>query len=398
MRLKKRTLRALSAAISLLFLLPASGCKGEEESVRTEITFTSSSPVYGSGVKTRLGEKLHTAVGEALLSTKGAQIANVWTKNALAKALLVNLGSSFERRGVPLEEYRSAVEGLCGKKELLCSLFAGDKGAVEPFATLFGEIAANVGNERAALIAYDFLLDYCQYNHDDFTAKYDNPNYDYEGIKPHLKAEAAKWATRKEGAKTLGEENFSVFLRFWLSALSVFSLRAGEGGTASAILSATYPGEAALFLRTQGEILEKLRMTEGDYLFVFEFLGEVGKIDLFAAILKANKGAEYASRANGLMQAVSIALSATDESAAALLLEGKTEEYIRVALSALSEEEREKAEAFFAVENAPQSYREYFEENKIEGFEGYKRENVKSEAEGYLYDRSPELAFLVFGR
>ncbi len=392
MKKRKKIVRIATGILSLFLLLPVVGCGRNDTVTHTHLTFTNAPPPsYKPLTKRQAGEKLHTAMYDVLLESQGASVANVWKKNENGKEMLVRLGDTFERRGVLEEEYTQIVDGLCEEKALLTNLLQEDEQSLTAFTAFFGKLCARVGVARSALIAYDSLLEYCTYQEESYADRYAaHPEYGY------LLVEKESWTKRKAGVTAIGEGNFSTLLRFWFGCLSTFS-RQTDGQTGGEFISSMYSGEIAFFLRTQGRVLEELRLTEADYAFLIAFAGEVGKIPLFAAITQANKAGEYAKHMDGIRSGISIALSASGEEVGSRLLEGDIGGALEKMWDGLTETQKTPFENALAVENAESAYMQYIKNKNWEGkFNAY-TQKTRVGVEARVYESSPQLAFLVFG-
>ncbi len=388
-----KKLRIFAAVLSALLLLSAAGCTKQAPVVQTELTFSpAATEPYAAELKREQSARLHATVGAAILQTKGEGIYNVWNKDSNALWLLYELASAFEARGIPAKDYTEIVQTLCTREDLLVLLLDGNRSAGERFAAVFGQIAAQVGVQKTALLGYDFSRLYCQYQAKKSEKNYlENPNFTY------LWTEAQAWKERNAGLKQIGEENFASLLRFWLSGLTAFSAQAGEQPSASGFINALYAGEIALYLRTQGQVLSRLRMTKEDYAFTLVFFGEVFKVDACAAIAKAGKQTEYAAHLAGVTGGIAKALQSADDASATLLLDSPLRCAERL-LGTLTEAEREPFAAMLAIENAEESYTQYIRERQLTAkFETY-RTLERAGIEKSIFDSSPQLAFLVFGR
>ncbi len=390
MKLNIRRVAAL--AFSALLVFSAVGCAEGAEIVQTELSFTKTEVLpYGEALKTDAAVTLHTTIGNAVEKTKGESIANIWKTDANAQWLLFQMGSAFERRGIPSKDYIAIVDTLCAKEELLVAFLDGSRSAGERFATVFGEIAATVGVEKTALIAYDAAVLYCRYQNKHCLDKYDaHPDWTY------FLDDAELWQGRAAELQKIGETNFAGLLRFWLSGLTVFSAQSNQ--TATGFLSSLYAGEVALYLRTQGQVLEKLSLRANHYAFLLTFAGEVLKVEACKAIVKANKQADYAAHMAGVVQGTAKALKNAGEACAELLLDEDVDGFVNELASLLTEGEKKSFSNLFSVENAADSYAQYIKNKKLTAkFEEYCKQE-KGMWEEKMYQHSPQLAFLVFRR
>ncbi len=390
---KKRGLRIVATVLALLLLMPCAGCFKDKEIVNDKLNPPVVQPQkYDDAIKKELGEKLHTAILEALLQKQGEAVANVWKQDKNAKEMLIKFGDSFEGRGVLEKDYKALIDEICEDMQGLLTMVSKASFG-EGIAAWFGAFANKIGVEKSALLLYDFTLLYAQYQWKNFRDKYIlHPEYSY------LQAEANSWNMRIVGIKAIGEENFSSLLRFWLSYLSVFSTRVEEGESGKDIVAAMQAGDIALFLREQGKVLGNLTLTKENYAFVIELGGEVFGIELFGAMVKAKKHTEYAMYANELVGGVSTALSNAKADVGELIIKKEIYAACKELFETLTQEQKEVFTKILSIENDEATYTAYLQERNLKkAFEEYKTKE-RGEWEERIYNHSPQLAFLVLGR
>ncbi len=379
--------------LAMLFAvsLPLSACAQKEQALTQLPILSAPTSDYGSGYKQAQGEKLHASIASALQDSKGVSVANVWKNNPRALTFCVGVGEAFEERGIPVNVYGDLVNEVCDSENFFADLLKGDAQASKRFLKLFTTLSQTLGIHDATRIGFDLLLRYCDYQKNGFQDKYDKHGYSY------LLIEAQTWEENKASLQKIGEENFSTLTRCGLAMTSVLSLR-NDDGTAQGFLQSLRGGEAALFMRTQGALLASVTTTEEDYAFLVRFSGETLGIRACAAIAKAGKEGEYAAKAQGFIESLSAGLQLVNETCGNAFLSGDLDGGAQMLWSKLTEEEKGKIEGFFAVENDAESYRAYLSGQKLtEQFEKYCKETTRGEVEKYVYESSPELAFLVFG-
>ncbi len=407
---KKRVLRITAACLALSFGIGLCGCAPNTPPVVQEGIVIGSEEklptVYSAQTKTEAVEKINGMV-EAL---KAELLGSAGKRNEALVAVLRQGVEACQNRGLSVEELQTLVDTVCAQKELFKSLILQDEtngesanALLQPAMALFGELSSALGAEDAAKLFFDFAKCYCEYEY-----QHNLSQYQYSKLTIYL-TQSKAWKDRKAGLEGLGEDNFDCLLRVAVSGGTLFSANVLPDSL-SGLVSA---GEAALFLRAQGEMLSRLRLTEENWSFVIKALGDSGYSPSCAAITAAKAHERYAAKANGLLQAVVLGLLRSSSESARGLLEGKPFAYLYSVSSSWGEREWEAFDEFCSVETDEGAYLQYFEkQNKKEAYEAFKEGFVPatlselraaSEAEfpalleGYLSATCPALAFTVFG-
>ncbi len=396
----------LSVCLSLSFCL--SSCeesKREEDITSLPITESDKTPVkYSAEFISTEAKRLYTCLEEKIKAEYGNKlpISITLLENSFGNAL-----SALEARGVSEADAKSIVDNFI-TNEVIFDKFINavknksDSLPLDAAYMLFSETVLTLGVKNASLFIYDIFGVYCSYMSEKYITLYNKtPSLTY------LYRTAAEWLEKSEKIKKIGEDNFSYLLRAGMSLVSVNSLAFGNGGEFFLKLSG---GELAIFLKTEGELLSKISLTNEDVVFITEELGNA-EIPIFKAIAET-KDTERVSLLFSDLKAFTVdILTNIDKDCCDAILAKNASLAIYNATRNFDEDDWARLSRIISGTDE-EKYKQYFTKNKqIQDYLNFKKginaatlEDVKSAEQeefltvlkNYVSSASPAWAFLIF--
>ncbi len=391
MKKLKNSIACALVCVCALAAIPLSGCSTPSKG-QTEIIITPAAPFsgYSQRVRGEAVDRLVSTCSNVLTELVGTPPTHLNLLRVTADRVV----SAFEDRAVAEEELLSAVEILCANEEALVGLFSDRTASYSAAVKLFSDLSSLYGADLAARLMGDFAVVYCRYRIDSFTEMY------YQTPLPFLQTNIRLWEEKKQGFERLGEENLSRLLRLSVS---------GSGLLTEEIALPVGAGEAALFLRAQGELMQGLTLDGNDWNFVLSLLGEWEEVPRLAALYQSGAFAALSAHAPTLVLNLSRALASCTAEWTKPLFEGKIGQFFYFLTREWTDGEWT---AFERAVTAHGDYLGYLTERGyseaygafLSAYSGCSLQTLRlADAQafqdalvGYIFGVSPSLAFMVF--
>ncbi len=253
LRVKNRAI-ALISACAFLFLF---GCKKTAGTNKIPIS-DAEKTAYAQEFVLEQTDKLYAFLDEiifAVYETKPK--ADELRKNAAENFVL-----AFEKSEVSPQTAALAIDKIISDREKLIDVLTNKYGVVKPVCEIYNSIVGTCGIDAACETCFYLTKIYCNYNQERYLKLYNlNPQFEY------LKKDAETWAENANKLDSVGRDNFGLLVRILNSASTVFL-----GG--KEFLGNLNGGEAAVFIRELGQMLEDLNLSLDDKIFLLSFSKE----------------------------------------------------------------------------------------------------------------------------
>lgn len=325
MHIPYKKIAAVAAAVACMPFIAA--CGETEEIVKTGIEVVDQGQ---ENYTAEQAEALQNSIYE-LLCTIAAAKSSVSALPENTLSTLCGYAASATAAVTAAVTDGAAIEQLCG---VLSSQYAGEAAQspdISALTALYAQITAAVGFDGAGAIAYNLALCYYDIIYQKYMAQYKTYGY------PYLQARALAVAEEREDiVNYVGSDNFSLAVRT-LCALA----QLGNFGTEVTELLT----ESELLALLQAQKMTRLELQTEGWLALMKFAGRLTDGTYAGEIIAYADGAGdleiIAENMNALFELLRTVQQNLDVEQTAMLMDGRTGEFITAAYAALDESGRE---------------------------------------------------------